>query len=126
MTNLKSVKIAKIEPCEPEVVYDITVPGDHNFFANKVLSHNCFVLVDEAQNLTKVGIKLVMTRISTGSKMVLNGDSQQIDLPKNKESGLQWAADRLVGKSNRISVAEMSRDDVQRHPIISTILDNLV
>jgi phosphate starvation-inducible protein PhoH and related proteins len=85
-----------------------------------------FIIADESQNLTKVGIKLLMTRISTGSKMVLNGDSQQIDLPKNKESGLQWAADRLVGKSNRISVAEMSRDDVQRHPIISTILDNLV
>lgn len=85
-----------------------------------------FILVDEAQNLTKVGVKLVMTRISTGSKMVLNGDAQQIDLPKNKESGLQWAADRLVGKNGRISVATLGRDDVQRHPVITTILDNLI
>lgn len=85
-----------------------------------------FILVDEAQNLTKVGMKLVMTRISTGSKMVLNGDAQQIDLPKNKESGLQWAADKLVGKNSRISVATMGRDDVQRHPVIFTILDNLI
>lgn len=87
---------------------------------------HAFILVDEAQNLTKTGIKLVMTRISTGSKMVLNGDSFQIDLPKNKESGLQWAADRLVGKNSRIAVVELSRDDVQRHPIISTLLDNLM
>jgi len=58
--------------------------------------------------------------------MVLNGDAFQIDLPKNKESGLQWAADKLVGKNSRIAVVELSRDDVQRHPIITTILDNLM
>lgn len=87
---------------------------------------NAFILVDEAQNLTKVGIKLIMTRISSDSKMVLNGDHNQIDLPKNKESGLQWAADRLVGRSNRIAVVQMLRSDIQRHPLIMTILDNLV
>jgi hypothetical protein len=39
---------------------------------------------------------------------------------------LQWAADKLVGKNSRIAVVELSRDDVQRHPIITTILDNLM
>ena len=87
---------------------------------------NSFMLVDEAQNLSKNGIKLMMTRISSGSKMVLNGDSRQIDLPKNKESGLQWAIDCLGGKNPRIGVVELSRDDIQRHPIITTILDYLV
>lgn len=87
---------------------------------------NTFMLIDEAQNLTKTGIKLLMTRIGEGSTMVLNGDATQIDLPHYRESGLQWAIDRLIGKNPRIGVVTMSREDVQRHPIITTILDNLI
>jgi len=125
MTNLKSVKIAKIEKCEPEVVYDITVPGDHNFFANDVLSHNCFILIDEAQNLTRKGIKLMLTRIAENSIMSLNGDTDQIDLPRESDSGLNWAISALRGKSSSIGVVELSNRDIQRHPLIETIITNL-
>lgn len=86
---------------------------------------NAFILIDEAQNLTRKGIKLLLTRISEGSTMALNGDSDQIDLPKESESGLKWAIDSLVGKNERIGIVNFSISDTQRHPIIQTILTNL-
>lgn len=87
--------------------------------------NNAFIISDEAQNLTKKGIKLLMTRIGEGSKMVLNGDADQVDLPKTSDSGLAHAISRLRGKNSKIGVVEMNRDDIQRNPLIMTILDNL-
>lgn len=84
-----------------------------------------FILIDEAQNLTRKGIKLMMTRISENSIMAINGDTDQIDLPRESDSGLAWAINALVGKNSEIAVTEMTLRDVQRHPIITTILECL-
>lgn len=86
---------------------------------------HAFIFIDEAQNLTRKGMKLMLTRISEGSKMVINGDTDQIDLPNESKSGLRWAADALSGKSNRIGVVEMTAADIQRHPLVSVIVQHL-
>ena len=84
-----------------------------------------FIIADECQNMTHNGIKLLMTRISDGSIMALNGDAEQIDLTNQKDSGLQWALNALSGKSSDIGVVELYESDIQRHPLISTILKYL-
>ena len=86
---------------------------------------DAFILVDEAQNLTKSGIKLMLTRLAEGSSMVLNGDPQQIDLPRVEDSGFAWAISGLRGKDSDIGIAEMSNNDIQRHKLIGVILNNL-
>lgn len=86
---------------------------------------NSFILIDEAQNLTKKGIKLLTTRLSSGSKIVLNGDAHQDDLPKHKESGFEWAMNKLHGKHADISVIKLSRADQVRHPLLDVLIDNL-
>lgn len=86
---------------------------------------NSFILVDESQNLTRKGIKLLMTRISAGSQMAINGDTDQCDLPPNKDSGLEWAVNCLRGKHPSIGIVEMRNSDIQRHDLIDVILSNL-
>lgn len=86
---------------------------------------NAFILIDEAQNLTRKGIKLLLTRISDGSTMALNGDADQVDLPRESDSGLAWAISSLTGKNEKIGVVNFSMRDIQRHPLIETILTNL-
>lgn len=86
---------------------------------------NSFILIDEAQNLTRKGIKLMMTRISDGSQMAINGDADQIDLKDERDSGLDWAIQSLRGKDPQIGVVQMTDADIQRHPLIRTILRNL-
>ena len=86
---------------------------------------NAFILIDEAQNLTRKGLKLLLTRISDGSKMAINGDADQIDLPREADSGLEWAIAALRGKDPHIGVVQFSDADIQRHPLIKIILSNL-
>jgi phosphate starvation-inducible PhoH-like protein len=86
---------------------------------------NAYILIDEAQNLTRKGIKLLLTRIAEGSLMALNGDTDQSDLPNPKDSGFEWALNALAGKDPKIGVAELGMSDIQRHPLIGTILTNL-
>jgi phosphate starvation-inducible protein PhoH and related proteins len=93
-------------------------------FARGKSLQNAFILIDEAQNLTRKGIKLLMTRISEGSVMAINGDADQVDIPENT-SGLQWAIDSLTSKSSEIGVVKLTDSDIQRHPIISVILKHL-
>jgi len=84
-----------------------------------------YMIIDEAQNLTKRGIKLLMTRIGEGTMMAINGDTKQVDLPRGQESGLQDAISALTGKHPEISIVELRTSDIQRHPLISIILDCL-
>lgn len=86
---------------------------------------NSFILIDEAQNLTRKGFKLMMTRISEGSQMAINGDDDQIDLKDEANSGLAWAVSCLRGKDANIGIVQMHDCDIQRHPLIRTILTNL-
>lgn len=125
--QFEKVKVSKIEKVKPEIVYDITVPGTHNFFTTDgVLSHNCVVVLDESQNATQEQIKMCLTRIGPGSKIILSGDTRQSDLCNNgKENALEWAYRKLCGVHEKIQNVEFSNNDIVRHYLISVILNNL-
>lgn len=123
----KSVKIAKIETIDSDdLVYDIMVADNHNFFTNgNVLSSNCYVILDEAQNTTVEQIKLFVTRAGNHSSFVVNGDVTQSDLRGVPENGLEWLVRRLRGRSNMINVIEFGHSDIQRSPLVRELLKHL-
>ena len=82
---------------------------------------NSFVILDEAQNATDTQIKMFLTRIGENSKIVINGDPSQIDLPHKNMSGLNNAK-KLLGNINEISVVDFDHSDVVRHPLVSKIV----
>lgn len=87
--------------------------------------NNCFLLLDEAQNTTKEQMKMFLTRIGYDTKVSVNGDVSQSDLPRGIESGLNWAVSKLVGVSPEISIVEFSNTNIVRNPLIETILTHL-
>ena len=82
---------------------------------------NSFAILDEAQNATDVQIKMFLTRIGENSKIVINGDPSQIDLPNKTLSGLNRAK-KLLGNLKEISVVDFDHSDVVRHPLVSKIV----
>jgi len=82
---------------------------------------NSFAILDEAQNATDTQIKMFLTRIGENSKIVINGDPSQIDLPKKSMSGLSRSKN-LLGHLNEISVVDFDHSDVVRHPLVSKIV----
>lgn len=82
---------------------------------------NSFVILDEAQNTTPEQMKMFLTRLGFGSKMIITGDLTQIDLPKGVRSGLQIAKDYLQAISD-IRFVEFDRFDVVRHPLVQKII----
>ncbi len=82
---------------------------------------NSFAILDEAQNATDTQIKMFLTRIGENSKIVVNGDPSQIDLPNKTASGLERAKKLLV-HLNEISVVDFDHSDVVRHPLVSKIV----
>jgi phosphate starvation-inducible protein PhoH and related proteins len=83
--------------------------------------NNCFVILDEAQNAEEEQIELILTRLGEGSKMVLSGDLEQCDLPRRLRGGLQFFSSVLDGTPS-ISVVTLDDRDVQRDPIVATII----
>ena len=83
---------------------------------------NAYVILDEAQNTTKMQMKMFLTRMGFNSKMVITGDISQIDLPKGKESGLVEAC-HILKRIKEISIIKFTRMDVVRHPLVSKILE---
>ncbi|MBM7097106.1 MULTISPECIES: PhoH family protein [Alteribacter] len=81
-----------------------------------------FVILDEAQNTTKEQIKMFLTRLGFGSKMVITGDLSQIDLPRGKVSGLKVAAG-ILSKVNGIDFHYLEASDVVRHTLVQRIID---
>ena len=81
---------------------------------------NAFIILDEAQNTTKEQMKMFLTRMGEGSKMVVTGDITQIDLD-GKESGLVHATKVLDGVEG-ISVTCLTAQDVVRHPLVMRII----
>jgi phosphate starvation-inducible PhoH-like protein len=81
-----------------------------------------FVVLDEAQNSTDEQMKMFLTRIGAGSRMVVCGDDTQIDLPVPSASGL-LKAQALFGASRDIAVIRLTEADVVRHPLIRTIIE---
>ena len=82
---------------------------------------NSFAILDEAQNATDTQIKMFLTRIGENSKIVINGDPSQIDLPNKTLSGLNRSK-KLLGHLNEISVVDFDHSDVVRHPLVSKIV----
>ena len=82
---------------------------------------NSFAILDEAQNATDIQIKMFLTRIGENSKMVVNGDPSQIDLPNKNLSGLNRSK-KLLGHLKEISVVDFDHSDVVRHPLVSKIV----
>jgi len=82
---------------------------------------NSFAILDEAQNATDTQIKMFLTRIGENSKIVVNGDPSQIDLPNKQASGLDRAK-KLLSHLNEISVVDFNHSDVVRHPLVSKIV----
>jgi phosphate starvation-inducible PhoH-like protein len=81
-----------------------------------------FVVLDEAQNSTDEQMKMFLTRIGAGSRMVVCGDDTQIDLPAPAASGL-LRAQALFGAARDIAVIRLTEADVVRHPLIRTIIE---
>ena len=82
---------------------------------------NSFAILDEAQNATDTQIKMFLTRIGENSKIVINGDPSQIDLPNKILSGLNRSK-KLLGHLKEISVVDFDHTDVVRHPLVSKIV----
>ena len=82
---------------------------------------NSFAILDEAQNASDTQIKMFLTRIGENSKIVVNGDPSQIDLPNKKMSGLD-SSKKLLSHLNEISVIDFDHSDVVRHPLVSKIV----
>ncbi len=83
---------------------------------------NSFAILDEAQNATQTQIKMFLTRIGENSKLVVNGDPSQIDLPNKNQSGLLDSQKILKG-INEISVINFDHNDVIRHPLVTKIVE---
>lgn len=82
---------------------------------------NAFIILDEAQNTTPAQMKMFLTRIGFGSKVIITGDLTQKDLPKDAVSGLDVAL-KVLSKVDEIGFANMSSKDVVRHPLVQKIV----
>jgi phosphate starvation-inducible PhoH-like protein len=84
--------------------------------------HNAFILLDEAQNTTPMQMKMFLTRMGPDSKMIVTGDTSQIDLPTNQKSGLKEAV-RILNQTKGIGFVELNERDVVRHKLVRDIIE---
>ena len=82
---------------------------------------NAFIILDEAQNTSPAQMKMFLTRIGFGSKVVITGDQTQKDLPSGAPSGLDTAM-KVLGKVEDISFCQLTSKDVVRHPLVQKIV----
>ena len=82
---------------------------------------NSFIILDEAQNTTREQMKMFLTRLGFGSKIVITGDATQIDLPRDKVSGLKEAVKVLDGVED-IAICRLTASDVVRHALVQKIV----
>ncbi|SMC91049.1 PhoH family protein [Primorskyibacter flagellatus] len=90
------------------------------FMRGRTLS-NAFVVLDEAQNATTMQMKMFLTRLGEGSRMVITGDRTQVDLPRGMPSGLA-DAERLLSHIPKIGFNYFTSADVVRHPLVAAII----
>ncbi len=90
------------------------------FMRGRTLSH-AYVIVDEAQNCSRLQMKMVLTRIGEGARMVVTGDPSQVDLPRPEDSGLAHAVSLLDGVKG-VAISRFSAEDVVRHPLVERIV----
>jgi phosphate starvation-inducible protein PhoH and related proteins len=91
------------------------------FMRGRTLAH-AFVILDEAQNTTPVQMKMFLTRMGEGTRMVITGDLSQVDLPAGTRSGLRDALETVEGVPG-IGVCRFDKRDVVRHPLVARIVD---
>ena len=91
------------------------------FMRGRTLS-NAFVVLDEAQNATTMQMKMFLTRLGEGSRMVITGDRTQIDLPRGVSSGLA-DAERIIKGVRGVSFNYFTSKDVVRHPLVARIIE---
>jgi phosphate starvation-inducible PhoH-like protein len=91
------------------------------FMRGRTLAH-CYAILDEAQNTTAAQMKMFLTRMGEGTRMVVTGDLTQVDLPTGVRSGLRDALDTLEGIQG-IDVVRFTSRDVVRHPLVARIVD---
>jgi phosphate starvation-inducible PhoH-like protein len=120
--------VDRIEPAGTEEAVCIQVAAADSLYVTEdlLLTHNtlndAFIILDEAQNTTSEQMKMFLTRLGFGSKVVVTGDITQIDLPGGATSGLRAAVEILDGIEG-IHVAELTSADVVRHRLVSEIVD---
>jgi phosphate starvation-inducible PhoH-like protein len=90
------------------------------FMRGRTLAH-CYAILDEAQNTTAVQMKMFLTRMGEGTRMVVTGDLSQVDLPQGVRSGLRDALDTVEGVQG-IGVVRFGNRDVVRHPLVARIV----
>ncbi|MFN3512403.1 MAG: PhoH family protein [Phenylobacterium sp.] len=90
------------------------------FLRGRTLSH-AFIIVDEAQNATRLQMKMVLTRLGEGARMVVTGDPTQIDLVNSADSGLAHAVGLLEGVKG-VGINRFGAEDVVRHPLVERIV----
>jgi phosphate starvation-inducible PhoH-like protein len=120
--------VDRIEPAGTEEAVCIQVAAADSLYVTDdfLLTHNtlndAFIVLDEAQNTTAEQMKMFLTRLGFGSKVVVTGDMTQIDLPGGARSGLRSAVDILESVDD-IYIAELTSVDVVRHRLVSEIVD---
>jgi phosphate starvation-inducible PhoH-like protein len=82
---------------------------------------DAFVILEEAQNSTRDQLKMFLTRLGSGSKMIVNGDVTQVDLPGGASSGLLEVPRRFAGVGD-IGIVQLTETDVVRHPLVAKII----
>ncbi|MBT3535897.1 MAG: PhoH family protein, partial [Rhodospirillaceae bacterium] len=90
------------------------------YMRGRTLSNACIIL-DEAQNITPMQMKMFLTRMGENSRMVVTGDPSQVDLPAGSRSGLKDALEILDGVDD-IKMIRFTADDVVRHPLVASIV----
>ncbi len=120
--------IRSIEPEGVEQTVCIRVDAPDSLYVTEdfIVTHNtlndAFIILDEAQNTTPQQMKMFLTRLGFGSKMVVTGDLTQVDLPRGKTSGLHDARRTLAGVEG-VSFVGMGRDDIVRSDLVMRIVD---
>jgi phosphate starvation-inducible protein PhoH and related proteins len=84
--------------------------------------NDAFVILDEAQNTTPQQMKMFLTRLGFGSRMVITGDATQVDLPEGNTSGLEDARRTLTGVDG-VDFVRLQRDDIVRSDLVMRIVD---
>ncbi|HTN40802.1 MAG TPA: PhoH family protein, partial [Asticcacaulis sp.] len=90
------------------------------YMRGRTLSY-AYVIIDEAQNTTRMQMKMILTRLGEGSKMVVTGDPSQIDLPNRGDSGLVHAV-HLLDQVEGVGKAELKAEDIVRHELVARIV----
>jgi phosphate starvation-inducible PhoH-like protein len=111
------IDFADLQRLEEENVLEVAPLA---YMRGRTLSH-AFVILDEAQNTTVAQMKMFLTRLGEGSRMVVTGDPTQSDLPRGVRSGLIDAIARLQGFAD-VGVTEFDSRDIVRHPLVEHIV----